>query len=590
MKKKTLLIVIIVLIVLLILAGGAFAYIYYGTDLLKSDKELFAKYFTQMGDTENGIFPAAFKEYVNKRESSPYTDNGSFTVNTEIQADTSTDQTAQQMASLVNYGNNTNITFSGKVDSTNNKVEQDIAINYSDSVNLPFTYKQVGDVYGIQSDILSPSYISVENNNLQALFQKLGVTDVTGIPNKIEPQVIESLEFTDEELAHISEQYIAPMYEGLAEEKFSKVENSDGSVRYVLTLTNAELKDLFVNMLQTLSTDTMMINKINSILTEIYSLESIEGSQSENITITAADIQELINSLNSSEITETFNFEIGVTQNNGRTNKIDLSAEGLTIEFVAEQTSSSVAYTFNVNATDITDGNTSGMAELMNFSIEMSYEGINTNNVTETFNVIINMPDSFSTTYSFDNTLNFGAPVEIADFDTTNNLKINDLSAEQIESLVTQMAYIITQTNATQMTQIGFPADFGNPMVMWIAGPILNSYIYNSSSSTIAQSDDLTSEEVKASNETFEVYKGEIRGSAVRSLCMTVRNHNSLSPSNEQINVKLGEEASSTSFVTNINDINQIRNSIQSGTTYNVTFSYDAATNYICEIGIVAIN
>ena len=57
--------------------------------------------------------------------------------------------------------------------------------------------------------------------------------------------------------------YIVPMYEGLAEDKFSKVENSDGSVRYVLTLTNAELKSIFVNMLQTLSTDTMMINKIN---------------------------------------------------------------------------------------------------------------------------------------------------------------------------------------------------------------------------------------------------------------------------------------------------------------------------------------
>ena len=189
-----LLTVIIVLVVLLILAGGAFAYIYYGTDLLKTNKELFSKYIVQMGDAENGIFPAVFEEYVNKRESSPYTDNGSFTVNTDVLADISTDQTAQQMAILVNYGNNTNITFSGKVDNTNNKVEQDIAINYSDTVSLPFKYKQVGDVYGIQSDILSPSYISVENNNLQALFQKLGVTDVTTLPNKIEPQVIESLQ------------------------------------------------------------------------------------------------------------------------------------------------------------------------------------------------------------------------------------------------------------------------------------------------------------------------------------------------------------------------------------------------------------
>lgn len=474
MKKKTLLIVIIVLIILLILAGGAFAYIYYGTDLLKSDKELFAKYFVQMGDAENGIFPSVFEEYVNKRESLPYTDNGSFTVNTDILADTSTDQTAQEMVTLTNYGNNTNISFSGKVDSTNNKVEQDITINYSDTVNLPFKYKQVGDVYGIQADFLSSSYISIENNDLQALFQKFGVTDVTALPNKIEPQVIESLQFTDEELAHISAQYIVPMYESLSEDKFSKVENSDGSVRYVLTLTNAELKSIFVNMLQTLSTDTMVINKINSILTEVYDLEAIQGSQTQNITITGADIQELIDSLNSSQITEIVDFEIGVTQNGSRTNKIDLSAEGLTIEFIAEQTNSNVTYAFNINATDVTDENASGIANLYNFSMEMIYEGINTNSVTETFNVIIDMPDSFSTTYSFNNTLNFETPVEIADFDTANNLKINDLSAEQIESLVTQMAYIIAQTNTTQMTQIGFPTDLGNPMIMWIMTPYLS--------------------------------------------------------------------------------------------------------------------
>ena len=55
MKKKGLIIGIIVLIVLLILTGAAFAYIYFGTDLLKSDKELFAKYTMLIGDDEEGF-------------------------------------------------------------------------------------------------------------------------------------------------------------------------------------------------------------------------------------------------------------------------------------------------------------------------------------------------------------------------------------------------------------------------------------------------------------------------------------------------------------------------------------------------------
>ena len=58
-------------------------------------------------------------------------------------------------------------------------------------VNLPFKYKQDGDLYGIQADILSPIYFAVENNNLQDLLLKLGATDVSGMPNRIEPTVIE---------------------------------------------------------------------------------------------------------------------------------------------------------------------------------------------------------------------------------------------------------------------------------------------------------------------------------------------------------------------------------------------------------------
>ena len=74
-KKKTLLIVIIVLLVILILGGGTFAYIYLGTDLLKSDKELFAKYIVLMGDDEEGFSPKILADYESKKETTPYQNN-----------------------------------------------------------------------------------------------------------------------------------------------------------------------------------------------------------------------------------------------------------------------------------------------------------------------------------------------------------------------------------------------------------------------------------------------------------------------------------------------------------------------------------
>ena len=53
-STKILLIFIIILSILILLAGGAFAY--FATDIFKSDKELFFKYITQLGDEKKGFF------------------------------------------------------------------------------------------------------------------------------------------------------------------------------------------------------------------------------------------------------------------------------------------------------------------------------------------------------------------------------------------------------------------------------------------------------------------------------------------------------------------------------------------------------
>lgn len=565
-KKKTLLIVIIILIVLLVLAGGAFAYIYFGTDLLKTDKELFAKYFMQMGDEEKGIFPKNFVDYVDKRELNAYTTNGSFSAVTDMLTDTTSDLETAMMAQLNEYGNNTNITFSGSVDNANRKVEQDISINYNDSVSLPFKYKQVGDVYGIQADFLSSSYISVENNNLPDLLQKLGATDVSTVPYKIEAQEIESLQFTDEELTHIQETYITPMFNNLSEDKFSKLENTDGSVSYTLTLTNIEIRDIIVNMLQTLSTDTTMLNKINSILAEIYGDSSVS--------IASEDIQEVIDDLANTTMTET-SFNISVTQNNRETNAISISSGDVTAQFLILKSDSNVTYTFSVNS-----------ADEVNCSMTMTYSGIDTNTVTEAVDVNLYVTDALDTTYSFENTVNFDASINIEDFDDSN-MVLNNYPAEQVQPFVGQVISYIVQMNSYQMTQIGFPSELGNPMVMWIAGPGLAMSIYSSAQESVG-STSLSAQEVAANNAIFENYKGEITGASAKTLCQTVENQN-LYSTNGMVNVKLGEEASATAFTTSINDIDSIMNRIDSSATYNVTISYDATTGYVCEIGITPI-
>ncbi len=459
-KKNPALIAIIVILVLLIIAGGVLAYLYFCTDILKTDRQLFAKYVMQIGDSKSNS-SSAIQTYENKKLTMPYTNNGSFTAITNAQSNSLSGTDAQIMSQMLSYGNNTNITFSGRVDNQNKKNEQDISINYGNSVNLPFKFKQDGDIYGIQADFVSPNYISIENNNLKDLFTKLGATDVSEIPNKLEIQEIQSLKFTEEELEYIKENYVLPIFEGFSEEKFSKVENSDGSISYVLTATASEIQDVEISLLEKLKADTTMLNRINEIIAEV------SGDNSN--AITPEDIQSIIDNgedLMTSEV-EDMELEISITQKDGKTNKLEISTNGLIIEMLFNQTDSDISTTVSIK-----------LMNVLNISAEIKYANVNTDAVTESMIVNMNVTGVMDTKYSYTNTVNFDSSINIEGFGS-NNVVLNNYQGVQIENFITQVAMAIAQKNSEQMQQIQFPEELGNPMVMWIAGPGLAMSIYN---------------------------------------------------------------------------------------------------------------
>lgn len=492
-KKNPLLIVIIVLLVILILGGGVFAYIYFATDLLKTDKELFTKYALTLLDEENGFIPSVLNEYENKKQTSAYQNNGSFSVNNDLLIDTSTNTFLQEFKNAIDIANNANINFNGTIDNPNRRVEENITINYSDTVNLPFKYKQDGDLYGIQADILSPNYIAIENNNLQDLCSKLGMLNVSGIPNKIEATTMESLQFTDEEITNILNNYIVPVYNNLPEEKFSKNETSNEVIEYTLTLTNEEIRNIAIQILQTLSNDTVMLGKINNIVQEMYG-ENID-------TITSEDISTLINELSAQTIEEG-NVIFTITKNDDMVNSISITTTNLTVELAKNQTESSLSYGIDVTQTDG-----------IRLNIIMSYEGINTNNVSERVSAVINIPESINTTYTVTNNIVFGNAVTIEPFNN-NVVILNNYSAEQLQPFIEQVGNIIAETNTSQMNQIGYRQEFINPIVMGVACPsIISAFeiVNNAMDSTINTNmqSELEQENVNEISTNMETYLNE---------------------------------------------------------------------------------
>ena len=466
MKKKGLLIAIIIILVLLVLAGGTFAYLYFGTDLLKTDKQLFAKYLMQLGDEEKGLFPKALDDFLVKKETTTYQNNGELSSNYSL-----TDTNDTSMNEVINIMNNSKIQFQGSVDNANSKREENITLSYPDSVSLPFKYKDEGDIYAIQADILSPSYIGIENNNLKELAQKFGTTDVSQIPDKIELNSIDSLNFTDEELKHIRENYIMPIYNNLADEKFTTTENADGTKTHILTLTYTEALNIYIQTLETLKNDTMMLNKIISIIAEI------SGENNLTVEELSQAIQDFIDDLPK---TNEKSIIININQKDGITNNISVVVANFTFIFTKSFHNENLSYNFNI----LGDENQS-------VGIQMSYTNLNTDNVQEYVSFSVNNLDGVNFSYTYNNSVTFGA-VDIQPFN--NNVAIlNNYTAEEIQALLLQCGTIISQTNTRQMAQIGFPETFVNPIVMSYAMPFSYVFIVNSVSDAIDESiDDMT--------------------------------------------------------------------------------------------------
>ena len=444
MKKKGLLIAIIIILVLLVLAGGTFAYLYFGTDLLKTDKQLFAKYLMQLGDEEKGLFPKALDDFWVKKETTTYQNNGELSSNYSL-----TDTNDTSMNEVIIIMNNSKIQFQGSVDNANLKREENITLSYPDSVSLPFKYKSEGDIYAIQADILSPSYIGIENNNLKELAQKFGTTDVSQIPDKIELNSIDSLNFTDEELKHIRENYIMPIYNNLADEKFTTTENADGTKTHILTLTYTEALNIYIQTLETLKNDTMMLNKIISIIAEI------SGENNLTVEELSQAIQDFIDDLPK---TNEKSIIININQKDGITNNISVVVANFTFIFTKSFHNENLSYNFNI----LGDENQS-------VGIQMSYTNLNTDNVQEYVSFSVNNLDGVNFSYTYNNSVTFGA-VDIQPFN--NNVAIlNNYTAEEIQALLLQCGTIISQTNTRQMAQIGFPETFINPIVASYAMP-----------------------------------------------------------------------------------------------------------------------
>lgn len=533
--KKIIIVLIIVLAVIILVTGGLI--VYFTTDIFRGNKELFFKYVTQIGETDNGFIENNIKSYYEKKKTNSYTNEGSFKV-------TAQDPTVTNLDNL----NNFNISFSGQTDNTNSKTQENININYSDSVTFPVIYRKIGNQVGLQTDYVGGNFVNVEIDKIDN-FEGEGIENIQEVSNIVtDVEQIKNISLSQEELNPYMN-----IVQNIGEDKFSNVNDSNGT-GYVLTLSGDELKDILVQMLEQLKNDQAALDKLNNYLKEIKN----------SANITSSGIDSLIQNIQNSNELSNETFSVTVYKKSGKTSKIELSLNEVKIEVQKTVNNSNVQYDILV---DLNYNN-----ENLKITGKITYDGLDGQNVKETYELGL---ESGAKVYNYkiENNVSFTDNVSIEDFTTDNSVVLTNYDEETVNNFLLAVEQRITEVNANQMQQLGLTED-QNPLMRLV--PSLGSYTETLNNMNKPQ---VSEEDVTTFNQKFEVYQStNLQGVTVRGLLSTIQLNNEQQNETRQIkeiNFN-GEE-----YEVNGQNIAALKDEVVAENYYRVEFERDQDTGLI---------
>ena len=523
-KNKGLLIAIIVLLLIIILLAGVIAYLYFFTDIFKSNKQLFFKYTSQIVQIEDGFLDNQLVQYFQKKRSTSYENNGEITF--EVSAPNAEED--------LKLANDFNITFSGKSDPNNSKAEKEISMNYSDSVNVPLTYRIANNITGIQTPYLGSSFVAIRNDE--------EFSELEDINNLIK---LQNIEISNEEIINLKTTYFDNILNTLEDSKFSTL--TEGNLTgYRLTLTGEELKNLLVQILNALKTDTNTTHKLNEILDGVGA----------DVQLDEDSIDDIVENINDWEFND--DVDITVYATSGNLTKIEVGVSGNTLTVTKEGNNQEATYTISVDTTE----------EYVGAVCTAKYSGLNSDSITENFEITLEEPsEEKSYKYVLTNNVQFMDSVEIEDLTEENAVILNDEDSEYVSNLINIIQERMVEVNRAQMEELGVTEN-DNPIQ-----DLLPSFLKNSQMTT-----EVDEASVNAFNQKFELYQStNTKGATVKGLLTTIQNNNETEGNNqiEEINFD-GEEYEVTE-----QNITYLKSSINVDDNYRVEFEKDSNTGLI---------
>lgn len=253
MKNKKGLIIGSVIAVIVIVAI-VIAVLYFTTDLFKTNQQLFYKYLakTKIVDTNYLQKYAEVNEKLTKNSNS-----SSATV--DVATSVSNQETGvADMQTLFTIKSN------GLVNVPFKQTYRDFTFSSNNQNWLTLKYMRDDNLYAIGADNILAKYIAIENSNLKELFGKMGVQDVSNIPDIITNNYEELLKVDEETLKTLSTTYGTLVYHHINEANYYKTINEDKTETIGISLSLQETRNLIKTILETVKNDNILLNLIAS--------------------------------------------------------------------------------------------------------------------------------------------------------------------------------------------------------------------------------------------------------------------------------------------------------------------------------------
>ena len=559
MKGKKVLSIILVLLILLLIAGGAFAYAYIATDIFKSDQEMFFKYFAQI-TAEDEFVEKGIIDFEKKKMQMPYKNSGEITIDLEDLGELDK-KILEKVKGLA-------IRFDSQIDSVNQKVEQNIEIDYGNNVILPISYKQDGNKFGLQSDKLSKQYIGIRNEKLKEFAAKFGIEDLSEIPDKIELSNIEEKAiFTDEEIEQLKQIYGTVLQQELLEENFTRMKTQQNE-SYTLELNAEQIKNIIIKMLEATKSNTMIIDKINELMLEQDNeIEKLDESV----------IDDLIEDINEEDISEMSNLKLTLVQTNKKLYQIIVQLGENQIIIEKSDTQNNITYDINCEIKEESSNSLSlieeeSKIETFNIYFKLQFTGLETlSNVQEMYKFGFSRSEGeekLGYDYTINTNIQFDDSISINSLDKSNTVFLNDYDKEQVTKFLSQVGTKLLEINKKEMTELGLK-EYENPILY--SNIITMSIIMRIEAMNTIKDSSLDDYMKQQFNETFTLYEGQIvSGSDVNAMIHSVQNSNI---ANEDRIVKVTLDG------------NQVTENVDSSKVYKVEAVYDI-DGYIVEMRV----